>query len=458
MSWTLQTAGGPDNDPRKYILRDGSTAYIISPLSGGSAGVVHELSDGDTELGRISQSIRPAILMNTQLIEVAVIEGTAKLEAIDGELKIMSGAKNPRFEAFSLQPLNDGRVEVLLLRDDDIVSFPRAKTNFTCTWEAASEVQVNSSAAETGAQKELNGLDRVTDAGEEETEDEDLDKTCTTIKATQTKSQPLQPTPQLSEQHSIVVQETPTTDRVGNMEYARFNETDDGQDQPIGNTPTPYGLEQAGIPFSTARTGQTQQAPKSTDVGVKTPDARHSYGVEETPATGKATSMKEGASSENQRGKRGPKVVVARKRATPAPDETEPDQEQFEASNKRAKRNPTTDDNTQDSNLSNIVVDTSPAVAPAKKGRKRKSVATDHEDRDEGTPQPDKTSQRATSVAVTEPYHGETPCVATSNSAITDKSHAVKFLKKQGGSLVDSVKDSFNILWHVSTSSLAYES
>ncbi|KAH7380347.1 hypothetical protein DE146DRAFT_293797 [Phaeosphaeria sp. MPI-PUGE-AT-0046c] len=427
MSWTLQNYSASRPDAQKYKLRNGSTTHIVLLRSDGSVGIAHELRDPDVEpeLGRIT-----------------VTGGVAKLEAISGELIILPGANHSvghkvLGQAPLLKPLKDGRVEILLLRDADIISSSQAEGSVTCTWETASEVQVNSSAAETGAEKQVIGLDEATYAAEDETEDEDLDQTSTTIKATQSKSQPLQPTTQLSEQRSVVVQETPTTFRFGNAaEYPELNETDNRQVEPVDNTPTPDGLGQiAAQPYSTARTGQSQQqAAKSADDTV------------EIPVPDISPPIAEGAVYENQRGKRGAKVVVARKRTSAAPDNLEPDTEHIEQSNKRAKRNPTTDDDTQGSSLSNIIVDTSPTVASAKKGRKRKSTAHDIGDLDEGTPRSHRSSQRAASVTNADSYRGETPCVATSNSAITEKSHAAKFLKKQGGCLVDSVKDVFNVL------------
>lgn len=392
---------------------------------------------------------RLVFIVSTELILVAIASGVAKLEAINGELIIFPGHRHPSVrtvgletqdQAHILKPLKNSRVEILLLRDGDIVSSSRAGPALTCTWETASEVQVNSSAAETKAQEQVNGLDDSNDTAEDETEDEDLDKTSTTIKATQTKSQTQpRPTPQLSAQRSVVVQETPTAVRVGAaVDYPEFNDTDSEQVQPVENTPTPEGLDSTvAQPYSTGRTGQSQQKATKTANGAAV-----------TLVNDRAAAITGTAVPESQRGRRGPKVVVARKRTTPAPDEVELDTEPIERFSKRAKRNPTTDDNTQDSGLSNIVVDTSPAVASAKKGRKSKSVAKDLDDLDEGTTQSNESSQRSASVMNADSYRGEPPCVATSNSAIADKGHTAKFLRKQGGSLVDSVKEAFNVLWY----------
>jgi hypothetical protein len=308
---------------------------------------------------------------------------------------------------------------------------------------------VTSSAGEAGVKDHSNGLDGVAETPEEETEDEDLDDTVLAVKATQSKSQQPRATPQLSNQRSLVIQETPTAARVnGVTAYPNNTQMEMEIDQPKLLEQTTDSTDQVEVePYSTARTGQSQikekitaEANQSRDNAVDSPEGAAS-GTDDTSIQTKGG-----------RSKRDPKVVVHSKKRPSPPMDEEPnsDDEPKERSTKRARRTAPSDNDTQDSRLSNIVVDTSPAPAPstAKKGRKRKSVVKEIEELTETTPsRSQRSSQRSISAPTAEPYSGDAPCVSTSNSSITDKSQAVKFLKKQGGSLVESGKESFNVLW-----------
>jgi len=340
--------------------------------------------------------------------------------------------------------------EIILLRHGDLIRSAIATNGLTCQWHPASEIQVTSSATEAGVKDQINGLDGVDETPEEETEDEDLDETVLAVKATQSKSQQPRATPQLSHQRSVVIQETPTAARVnGFNEYPNDIEMDINQPELKKQTPAVDDADHVEAePYSTARTGQSQKGSNvTTEVAEPQDDFLNVPSVEvseldETPAPLTV-----------RRTKRDPKVVV-QKRPSPSRNDEDPDTEYPERPLKRAKKAAPSDNDTQDSRLSNIEVETKPAPAPttAKKGRPRKSAAKELEELPETTPsRSQRSSQRSASAQTAEPYSGDTPRVATSNSSITEKSHAVKFLKKQGGTLVESAKEGFNVLWNVNS-------
>lgn len=335
----------------------------------------------------------------------------------------------------------------MLLRPGDLISSSVATSGFTCLWHPASEIQVTSSAAEAGAKEHANGVDGVAETPEEETKDEDLDDTVLAVKATQSKSQQPRATPQLSHQRSVVIQETPTAARVNGVhEYPNDTEMDIHQPELKKQTPAVDDADHVEAePYSTARTGQSQ---KGSNITAEVTEVQDDF----LDVPGNEVSDLEEAPAQVTVGrtKRASKVVV-KKRPSPARNDEDPDVEPPKRPLKRAKRAAPSDNDTQDSRLSNITVETSPAPAPAtaKKGRPRKSAVKDLEDLPDTTPsRSQRSSQRSASAQTAEPYSGDAPRVATSNSSITDKSHAVKFLKKQGGTLVESAKEGFNVLWY----------
>jgi hypothetical protein len=397
----------------------------------------------------LAKSVRVP-LQQTQLehglTQIAVGAWGAKLEAIDGPLKILSHppslSVHLRAELqYQLDSRADGRSEILLLRPGDVINSPKATAVISCAWKPASEVQVNSSATEAGIKRRANNLDGPIDTAEE-TEDES-DNILTAVKATQSKSQQPQPTPQLSEQRSVVIQETPTAARfngVAEYPYTDIGDMTSGHAEPMEVTPTPESANKLGAEsYSTARTGQSQNGTAMVS-GEEEAEEEAALPVSSVP-------------DETPQRKNHPKVMISKKRSTPTVDEEEPGSQGAYLSSKRAKVSMPSDNDTQDSRLSNIVVDDTPATVSAKKGRKRKSVVIE-----EATPiRSQRSSQRSASATSAEPYSGDTPCIATSNSTLTEKSQGVKFLKKQGGSLVDSVKDPFNILWSVNVTWLVLD-
>jgi hypothetical protein len=389
----------------------------------------------------------------TKLTWAAVGPWGAKLEAVAEALLVGSRHANRddvQAEKYQLQPRVGGHTEILLLRPGDVISSSKATTSLTCVWQPASEVQVSSSAAE-GVKEHPNGLDGVAETPEEEreeeTEDEDIDDTLTAVKATQSKSQQPQATPQLSHQRSVIVQETPTTARVnGVTDYS--NESGIEIDQPKLVEDAPVVEPTDPEPYSTARTGQSQNGTTPTIKGEEHQDGHLQVPDENFPELDDVSAEMTNDVTELPSKRRHPKVVVkSNKRPSPVVEEPGSGLQHVEPAAKRAKRAAPSDNDTQDSRLSHISVDTSPATATAKKGRKRKSAVQELEEVVETTPsRSQKGSQRSVSAPTAEPYLGDTPRVATSNSSITDKSQAVKFLKKLGGTLVESAKESFNVL------------
>lgn len=385
------------------------------------------------------------ISSRVKLTWTAVGPWGAKLEAITVPLNV--GSSHVPKEKYQLQPRAGEQSEILLLRSGDVISSSEATISLTCVWQPPSEVQVSSSAAEFGLKDHANGLDGVAETPEEETENEDLDNTVTAVQATQSKSQP-QATPQLSHQRSVIVQETPTTARInGVTDYPNESGMEIDQPKLIENAPVVEPADPE--PYSTARTGQSQNG---TTPAMKVKEPQGNFlevpGENDSELNDMPAEMNNDFTEELPSRRRQPKVVVkSNKRPSPAMDDPGSEAEAADRPVKRAKKAVPSDNDTQDSRLSNIVVETSPSIATAKKGRKQKSAAKDIEEQAETIPsRSQRSSQRSVSAPTAEPYSGDTPRVATSNSSITDKSQAVKFLKKQGGSFIESVKESFNVL------------
>jgi hypothetical protein len=344
----------------------------------------------------------------------------------------------------------------MLLRHGDMINSSKTTISLTYRWETLSEVQVNSSAFETSDKTITNG---VVETPEEETEDEDqdLDHTLITVKATQSKSQQPRATPQLSNQRSVVIQETPTAARVdGVTDYLANSEMDVDPPQPPEATPTPEATPRNGAdPYSTAHTGESQDATSTSGAKKELQNQPNRHNTNAPLLFGPRPITTGGTINDTPQKPTHPRVVVAKKRSSPAFEEPESEGEELRRSTKRARKVAPSDNDTQDSCISNIMIDTTPAPATTNKGRTRKSAVTDLqsavtelEDLVEKIPsRSQRSSQRSASAPSAESYTGETPRVATSNSSISDKSQAVKFLKKQGGCLVDSIKESFNVLW-----------
>lgn len=374
----------------------------------------------------------------------------AKLEAVDDSLSIVPGqahvghptaANDPRVEKYELQPRVGDHSEVVFLRHGDAIRSSRSAVSLTCNWDP-SEVQVNSSATEAVNGQTTDAVNVPIVTPEEDTEDEDLDNTITAVKATQGKSQQVGTTPQLSHQRSVLVQETPTTARTDLMDV------DMARSESPEKTPSPTDASHVhNQQYFTARTGESQIfAAKSIQDSHDKEETMREIDDSNTSAS-PPTEFKtiiDDAPGDIPTRSRQPKVVVPKKRSSPTAEKSEHDLEVRSRSAKRTKTKEHNDNGTQDSISSNVVVDTAPVV----KGRKRKVEADKAMEIQAASPsRSQRSSQRSNPAAVAELYEGPTPCVALSSSSITDKHQAIKFLKKQGGSLAVSMKDGFNILW-----------
>jgi hypothetical protein len=293
----------------------------------------------------------------------------------------------------------------------------------------ASEIQVSSSAAEL-AQGELSGDESgVVDIPENETEDGDApDDTITEVPVTQPTTQPSksQPsaTPHLVATRSVLVQETPTANRIAGVDDYNVATSNEHRHEyrHVEPTPLPEAVAIAET-FSTARTGQSPRsiAPDSIDVESST-DRKRSQGSAGVRVSGRPS----------------------RKRASP---EFTPEASMGDPPAKRTKKatllKSDEADIMQASPLDNINADPTRTTYSAKKKRKLTEVQ-------EATPtKSSRSSQHSATATTAVAYEGEPPRVLTSNSAIQEGSSMVKFLRKHGGALVASVEDKCNVLWYV---------
>lgn len=313
-------------------------------------------------------------------------------------------------EAYELQPASGVRCEIIILRHGDVITSPGTSGHLTYVHHS-SEVQVNSSAAEEGQAKAPLVKVGIEATPEDETEDEDVsDQTVTEVPRTQpitqqTKSQP-SATPQLMTLPSAVIQETPTADRTSKI-------TDDDR------FPAAIAVTET---FSTARTDQSR--------GSNT-HAFPDY-------------------TDGQRPQASPEIRIGTRRGRKRPS-AEPSlavSDELSVGDRPMKR--TKNDVSNDDEEDNIN-DASPLddihAKPARttysaKARRRLGVTA------EITPtKSTRSSQRSETATTVAAYEGKPPRMATSNSAITETSSAIKFLRKNGGTLLSSVDDDCNILW-----------
>lgn len=306
----------------------------------------------------------------------------------------------------------------MFLRKGDHISCPRAPASLLIVTWTPPQVQVNSSVSAT-AEAEIPDSEDPTvqiempDANrEEETEDEDLDRTVTE-RAPPVRSTPLAP-PRIE-----VVQETPTVDRHNGVvelpsrenaeEYDNVSPHDDAP-APAPSTETVHG--------DVEETGAVED--EASDVEAETDDFKDE--------TNKPIDVVPESSDDAlpiQRTTRRPTVRIDKnpaKRTSPANDDS---------------------------------------ASPSVRSSKRQKVAP--QDTDSGQQPAHKTGRPATEATQTrsqqssqcsavdndeyDEYDGPKPQVAFSNSTIQANSTFVKFLKKHG-KVADSVKNGCNILWY----------
>ena len=331
-----------------------------------------------------------------------------------------AGTDGPPTGKYELKPSVGGHTESIFLRHGDVLNFPLLRSSLTCKW-TDSEVQVKSSAGDLVQMAGGPDAKRIPRTPEEDTEDEDLDNhAIVKSKQRQNNTHP-RATPQLPEQRSLVIQETPTAARVnGASAYPDTN-------PPEFTHQAAEPVKQKTPSLQDRSSAQDSIVPKVPSASPRTdrPTAEVGDQTTETPSHHKKRNIS-------------PTVKIpprtSRKRGTPAVDEdTESEREALVGPKKRAK---TSDDDTQDSLLSNV------DVAPSKKSVKKAAAGT----KDKTPTRSQRSSQRST-TATAEAYDGSAPRIACSNSTILKTHQAVKFLKKQGGGYVEKLDHDFDVLW-----------
>ncbi|KAH6625301.1 hypothetical protein C7974DRAFT_376839 [Boeremia exigua] len=357
-----------------------------------------------------------------KLGHIVLVPGGAKLQAIQTLYVLPSNSLAT--DRYQLEPASDLRVEILLLRHGDTITSPDATDSVTCV-SRASEVQVNSSAAEHAKDDKSGKLVSAEDALEDETEDEVASNgTVTEVPVTQTITQPsyLQPsaTPHLPRDKSDVVQETPTTIRMASVE--RYQSVPSNEDQHISAMRTiPIVATET---FSTARTGYSPKSVQQDSVdGESTTGGQRPQGSPEVRINAPRTRKRTGTN--------------------PSPG-LEDEHSTGDRPVKRAKKAPTAgkhgDGIDHASPLTSATVDPDNATHSTK-GKGRSKVNS------EATPtKSSRSSQRSGTATTAIAYEGDLPRVATSNSAIKEGSTALKFLRKHGGTFLTTVGERCNIL------------
>ncbi|EUC45611.1 hypothetical protein COCMIDRAFT_36703 [Bipolaris oryzae ATCC 44560] len=359
-------------------------------------GIAHIIVSAESNHAEVVRVLDPR--MQRELGRIIAGPFGVKLEAVNEKLTIIPGqshAPSPSSAKFELQPRTDNHSEAIFLRHGDILNLSSLESSFTCQW-TDSEVQVDSSAVPNAR--------RIAETPEDEVGDEGLTESKPDAR-TQNRHFRLRATPQLPQQQSFVVQETPTAARP----------------EPVSET------------FSTARTSESQ----NTNVFQST----------EVPAIGSV--MNKTRPSLRKADKSSPQVQIPpksnRKRSTSALRENlKFEQEALTVGIKRTKTN--NDEDTRDARLSSI------ETTSQKSGKKRKKrpTSTSHtealDEAEEADLMRSPQSTQDSTCVTTEVYDGHPPRVASSNSTITKSSQAVKLLKKQGGAYVEKLTDDFNIL------------
>ncbi|KAL1655422.1 hypothetical protein SLS61_001885 [Didymella pomorum] len=331
---------------------------------------------------------------------------------------------NAQTECYQLEPMADGRCEIIVLRHGDVITSPGTTSCVHCMWEAP-EVQVNSSAVDPKTNAPPENKIGAEETPEYETEDKDedeatLDDTVTEVPVTQPVTQPtksqLSTAPHLPKDRSMVVHETPTANRI--LYHDDFNVATSNEARHIEVTPPPQGVMPITETFSNARTGQSPSIDMDTD-------QRRPYRSPEVRVGNRRRKRQEPEFS--------PSPEVASAAEEPLPKRTKATAIVQEEEGETIQASP----------LDNINADPSRMTYSAKP--KRRTALNS-----ETTPtKSSRSSQRSATATTVAAYEGPPPRVAISNSAIKEDSSTVKFLRKQGGVLVKNVEDNCNVLWLV---------
>lgn len=414
-------------------LSDHVTFYLVKRSNKITFAAESRLREDEIKLGRIGTPHSMSFHICYIVLSSAVYgRSGAKLQAIQ-PLHVLPGhdlsssmAIDPRSEAYQLGPASVDQTEIMLLRHGDIITSPSAKDSVACV-TPASAVQVNSSATEQVHDETHVNADGDEGIPEDETEDEATPKdTVTEVPVTQTITQPSksQPsaTPNLPKDKSVVIHETPTTDRVvGLHEYEVANANEDHQMAPLLQETVPVTET-----FSTARTGNSPMhvAKRSSDTECVT-ERKWPHGSpqvrvnERREKKRRSTSPSSGLEAELSTEGR----LVKRARKTTSLD------------NDRSETH-------HASPLDGINADLTRTTYSTKRN-KRSKVTPD------ATPTKSfRSSQRSGTATTAAAYEGDLPRVAFSNSAINEKSPSAKFLRKNGGTWLSAVDDKCNVLWY----------
>lgn len=388
-------------------------------------------SDEKVILGILSKSsLHVHYNCDLDLLLAAFDVWAVKLHHVSDVFRIVPGcpAKDdnaqPPTEQYILRPETEEHSEVIYLRNGDTIYSERAPIGLTLRRNQP-QVQVNSSVTAEGEipisdyLKTRGDVDQREQETEDESEDEAFDQTA--LPGINGKHDVARSTPLLSASRSEVVQETPTIDRIMHEMPESPSKKDSDA---VADTPPPE--EAVAVTAETFSTAPTKPA-DSENVKAEEPAADDDKENDETSLMS--------ADEPVQKRSRLSRIEIQQKtskRPSPFAEEEEGDtQSPSPRSFKRRKPNDEDDD-------AKAVKHT--VRKSATKGKKRTS------DTHEATPsRSQRSSQR--SVTTEEEYEGPKPRVAFSNSAIGPASHGMKFLKKHGGSSVESVTDGCNILW-----------
>ncbi|KAL1593389.1 hypothetical protein SLS60_010997 [Paraconiothyrium brasiliense] len=326
----------------------------------------------------------------------------AKLEAGYKDLEILppaptrlhhKGSGTSPAEAFLLRAKSDDRVETTIVRHQDTIASPNTSGTLTLSWTPP-QIQVQSS-----EKKENMSASGEPARAEDETEDDDEDLNNTAILEV-SKSQAMRSTPYMSASRSEIIQETPTIDRVrpSRTEPPKLGKA--LQDQSIVNDLTK--LEDP----TDAETEENEEKPGTSETVLRK-SSRHPK--VEIPKSSKRPSVGLGEESNS------PIAHIAKRRKV-------------------------------DKNSTGSTTPVQTARKTATKSKKRESAikAASTPSRSQRSTQ---SSIAGSPVNVDGDYNGPKPRVALSNSTIQPNSSFVKFLRKSGGNIVDSVEGDCNILW-----------
>ncbi|KAF1927626.1 uncharacterized protein M421DRAFT_421470 [Didymella exigua CBS 183.55] len=398
----------PTGESLKVAFKNGAGVQLVRKGDKITFKHGHTVSQGDDRLGYITSGPAGVKLQAFQTLHIlpGSIDASSNPEAV-------GDASNERYQ---LEPIVDGRCEIIFLRHGDVITSPGTTSSVFCVWMAP-EVQVNSSAADVNQTERFETGNSVEDTPEDETEDEaTLDDTVTEVPVTQpvtqsTKSQ-LSATPHLPKDRSLVVHETPTANRI--LDHDDFNIAPSNEAPRVEATPPPHGAIAVTESFSAARAGHSPNAELPAD----------QRRLQCSPQVAVGRSSRKRQNSEHILS------LIA-----PAADEPP-----VKRKKKAAIIGEEEGDTVQASLLGKINTDQD-RMTYSTKAKRRAATGS------EVTPTNSlRSSQRSATATTVAAYEGPIPRVATSNSAIKEDSSAVKFLRKQGGALVKNVEDKCNVL------------